>query len=81
MNLIWKYNEYHFLSYDLLNVLLSPSKFVDFNENLHCCHGRYHDVTCSHRKFDVTCKNNIIYDMKLSTEWQWRHLINGNQYR
>ena len=26
------------LSYDALNVTLSPSKFVYFNEKLHCCH-------------------------------------------
>ena len=25
------------LSYDLLNAFLWPSKFVYFNENLHCC--------------------------------------------
>ena len=32
------------LSYDLLNVILSPSKFVYFNENLHCCNGRCPDI-------------------------------------
>ena len=26
-------------SYDLLNAILSPSKFVYFSENLHCCDG------------------------------------------
>ena len=54
------------LSYDLFNAILSPSKFVYFNENMHCCHGRLDDVTCSHRKCYVMCANNIIYDMKLS---------------
>ena len=49
------------LSYDLLNAILSPSKFVYFNDNLH-------DVTCSHRKCYVTCGHNIIYDMTLTTE-------------
>ena len=38
------------LSYDLSNAILSPSKFVYFNENLHYCHRRRHDVTCSRRK-------------------------------
>ena len=33
------------LSYDHLNVILSPSKFVCFKENLHWCLGRRHDVT------------------------------------
>ena len=48
------------LSYDPLNVILSPSKFVNFNENLHCCKGRRHDVTCAGRKCCVTCCHNII---------------------
>ena len=56
------------LSYDALNAILPPSKFVNFNENLHCCNGRLHDVTCSRRKSYVTCGHNIIYDMTLSTE-------------
>ena len=33
------------LLYDLLNVILSPTKFVYFHENLHCCNGRRHVVT------------------------------------
>ena len=56
------------LSYDLLNVILSPPKFVYFNENLHRCNGCCHDVTYFHRKCYVTCGHNIIYDMTLSTE-------------
>ena len=52
------------LSYDLLNAILSPLKFVYFDESLHGCHGRRHDVTSSHPK----CYDNIIYDMTLSTE-------------
>ena len=55
------------LSYDILNAIFSPSKVVYFHENLHCCNGRRHDVTCSHRKCYVTCGHNIIYDMTLST--------------
>ena len=35
---------------DLLNAILSPSKFVNFDENLLCCSGLLHDVTCSRRK-------------------------------
>ena len=35
------------LSYDLLNVILSPPKFVNYNRILYCCNGRCHDVTCS----------------------------------
>ena len=35
------------LSYDLLNAILSPSRFFYFNKNLHCCHRCRHDVTCS----------------------------------
>ena len=35
------------LSYNLLNVILSPSKFVYSIENLHCCHGLHRDVNCS----------------------------------
>ena len=51
------------LSYDNFNTTLLPSKFVYFNENLHCCKGCHHDVTCSPRKCYVTCGHNIIYDM------------------
>ena len=39
---------------------------VYFIENLHCCNGRRHDVTYSHRKLYVTCGHNIIYDMTLN---------------
>ena len=56
------------LSYDLLTVKFSPSKFVYFNEILHCCNEHRHDVNCSHRKCYVTCGHIIIYDMTLSTE-------------
>ena len=45
------------LSYDLLNAILTPSKFVNFvyfNENLHCCNRRIHDLTCFRRKCYVT---------------------------
>ena len=62
------------LSYDLLqyvNVIVSPLKFIYFNENLLCCNdsnGCPHDDTCSHRKCYATCGHNIIYDMVLSTE-------------
>ena len=56
------------LSYDLLNVILLPSKFVYFNDNLHCCNVRCHDLTCSSRKCYETCGYNTSYDVKLSTE-------------
>ena len=55
-------------SYDLLNAILLPSKFIYFNENLYCCNELRHDVTCPRRKGYVTCGHNIIYDMTLSTE-------------
>ena len=70
-----KFNIKFCLSYDLLNWILSPSKFVYFNENLDCCHGRPHDVTCSRRKCYVTCGHIIINDMTLSPEKQKRHMI------
>ena len=50
------------LSYDLLNVILSPSKFVYSNENLHCFHELRNDVTCSCRKCYITCGHNIFFD-------------------
>ena len=57
------------LSYDLLNSILWPLNiFFYFNENLHCCNGHCHYITCSHQKCYVMCGNNIIYDMTLSTE-------------
>ena len=56
------------LSYDLLNVILSPSKFVYFNEKLHCCNRRGHDDSCSRQKCHVKCDHNTIYDMTLSNE-------------
>ena len=49
------------LSYDLFKYDLSPSEFVYFNENLHCCNGRRHDVTCFRRKCYVTGVHNIFY--------------------
>ena len=57
-----------YLSYNLLNAILSPKKLVYFNENVHCCHGHRHHVTCFRRKCHVTCGHNIIYDMALFTE-------------
>ena len=54
------------LFFDFLNAILSPSKFVYFNENLHCCKGGRYDVTC---RCYVTCGHNIVYDMTLSTEY------------
>ena len=60
------------LSYDILhvNAIYAPSKFVYsyFNEILHCCHERRHDVICSCWKCNVTGGHNIIYDMTLFTE-------------
>ena len=56
------------LSYDFLNAVLSPSKCVYFNENLHCCNGRRHDVTWFRRKCYAKFGHNIIYDMTLSIE-------------
>ena len=53
------------LSYDLLNVILSPSKLFYFNGNLHCSNGRHNGFTCSSRKWYVTCGHNIIYDITL----------------
>ena len=57
-----------FLSYEVLNAILSPSKFDHFNVNLHSCNGRRHDVTCSRQKCYVTRGHNIICDMMSSTE-------------
>ena len=54
------------LSCDLLYAILSSSKLVYFNVNLHCCNWRGHDVTSSR----WTCGHNIIYDMMLSTEYK-----------
>ena len=34
---------------------------VYYHENLHCCNGRRHDVSCSRRKCYVMCRHNIIY--------------------
>ena len=56
------------LSYDLFNLILSPSKSVYFNENLHCCYGRRHDVTASRKKCYVTRGHIIICDITSSTE-------------
>ena len=47
------------LSFDLLNAILPPSKFVFFHKKMHCCNGRRHDVTCSHRMCYVTRDHNI----------------------
>ena len=56
------------LSYDLLNAILSPSKFVYFNGKFALCHRCRQYVTGLHRKCYVTCGHNIIFDMTLSTE-------------
>ena len=56
------------LPYDLLNAILSLSKFVYFNKNLYCCLGRRHDVTCAHRKCNVKCEflsNNSLFGGQL----------------
>ena len=45
-----------------------PSVYV--NENLRCCKGRRHDVTCSRLMCYAMCGYNIIYDMTLSTKYQ-----------
>ena len=69
------------LSYAILNAILLPTKFVYFNENLHSCHGRRHDVTCSRRMCYITCGHKIIYDMTLSTGQQFHHTIKENMGR
>ena len=46
-------------NYDLSTAILSSSKIVYFNKNLHCCHGRRHDVTYSRRKCFVACEDII----------------------
>ena len=56
------------LSYDLFNAILLPSKLAYFNENLRCCDGRRHDVTCSRRKCYAMCGHNIIYEVMFSTD-------------
>ena len=56
------------LSYDLLNVFFSHSKFVYFHEKLHFCNGRQYDINCSRLKCYVTCGHNTFYDMMLSTD-------------
>ena len=48
----------------LLPYFISPSKFVYFDENLHCQHGHLLDVTCSRRKCYVMCGHNIIYNIQ-----------------
>ena len=53
------------LFYGFLNAILLCSKIVYFNENLHCCYGRRHDITCSQRKCYVTCGHHIIYELTL----------------
>ena len=55
------------LSYDLLNAISLPSKFVYFNGKMHCCKGRRHDATCSSGKCSVMCGHNSINDMTIST--------------
>ena len=44
------------LSKDILNAILLTTKFVYFNENVHCCHGRRNDISCSRRKYFVTSR-------------------------
>ena len=58
-----------FLSYGLLNTTLSPSKFVYTNENLHCCNGCLHGITCSLQKSYVTCGHNISSGMSFSIKY------------
>ena len=72
------------LSYNLLNAILSPSKFVCFNESVHCCHEHCHDVTCSRRKWHAMCGHNIIYDMAsgmqcvvITSFMTWRYSLNN----
>ena len=50
------------LSYDLSNAIKKHAEFVYFNETLHCCHGRRHDVTYSSQKCYVTCGMTLSYD-------------------
>ena len=38
------------LSFDLFNVIFSPSKFVYFNENMHYCNRLGHDITYQGRR-------------------------------
>ena len=52
---------------DLSKNLFSHLKWTLFQQKMHCCHGRRHDVTCSRESVN-TCGHNIIYDMTLSTE-------------
>ena len=56
------------LSYDILNAILLPLKFVYFSDNLHCCNGRRHKTTSTGRKCYVMCGHNTIYGMTLSTD-------------
>ena len=45
-----------------------PSKFAYFNENLHCCIGLGHDITCSRQKCNVMCGHRVgavCYDVPL----------------
>ena len=50
----------------LLNAILLPSKFVYFNENVHCCHGVVMTLLVSHEI--ITCGHNIVYAMRLSNK-------------
>ena len=56
------------LPYDILNVIILPSKFVYFNEKLHFFVTDVVMTLLVAAKSYVTCSHNIIYDMTLSTE-------------
>ena len=61
-----------FLSYDPLNAILSPSIFVYYHDNLQ----RLLTLFVPVESFKIMCGYNIIYDMTLSNEYQYRHMIN-----
>ena len=53
------------LSYDILTAILSPSEFVYFNENLHCCNGRRHEPPFHQGvlgRSETDCSQSIIFD-------------------
>ena len=66
------YNKFHmkwsFVYDSVYHINFLNSKFVYFNVNLHCCHGRCNDITCSRQKCYATCSHSTIYDMMLSTK-------------
>ena len=60
MSLIWKDHKSKILFIILLSVILLPSKFVYFNENLQWCPGRRYDPTCCRRKGYVTGGHRVM---------------------